>query len=292
MDFVIPYVNGLDPLWLEDYRKAVGGAAMTKRFRDWGTLKYVLRGVEQCMPFVDRVHLVVSRDSQVPEGFNTKVLNVVTHDQIIPKEYLPVFNASAIEMFLYRIPGLSEKFIYSNDDIYPLKPMTEKMFFQGNKPKIGFTRCFFAYGDFRKLIRDSDALAREAAGLRKSRFFLRPQHICKGLLRSDCEAVVSKEEEKIFSTITPIRQVGNFNQYLFSNYSFYMGHAVRSMFPKKHFSLATAEIGKICSMIERPTVPLICINDVNFGEDKFHAYQQRLLESFEKRFPQKSKYEL
>lgn len=292
MDFVIPYVNGLDPLWLEDYRKAVGGAAMTKRFRDWGTLKYVLRGVEQCMPFVDRVHLVVSRESQVPEEFNTKVLNVVTHDQIIPKEYLPVFNSTAIEMFIHLIPGLSEKFIYSNDDFYPVSPSSESLFFENGKARTGFTKMIFATGTFQKQVRNSDRLAREVAGVGKSIFYRRPQHICQAMLKSDWDELYNKANAQILASVTPVREDGNFNQYLFSDYSYYIGHTVRHRIPKKHFSLAAAGIERICSEIENPSVPFICINDVNFSQEKFLSIQSRLLTSFEKRFPQKSKYEL
>ena len=68
MDAVITYVNGLDPVWQASYSKAAGVPALAKRFRDWGTLKYLLRGIENCMPFIDDVFLVVASGSQVPTG--------------------------------------------------------------------------------------------------------------------------------------------------------------------------------------------------------------------------------
>ena len=120
MDVVITYVDGNDPCWKVDYEKFTEVPVMAKRFRDWGTLRYLLRGIEKFMPFVGRVHLVVSHKTQVPVWSDTDQLNIVLHEQIIPKEFLPTFNSTAIEMFLHRIPGLDEQYLYFNDDMFPV----------------------------------------------------------------------------------------------------------------------------------------------------------------------------
>ncbi|MBP5235355.1 MAG: hypothetical protein J6Z20_05150, partial [Bacteroidales bacterium] len=88
MDAVITYVNGLDPLWQKDYEKRVGVSILSKRFRDWGTLKFLLRGIQKYMPFIENVYLVVARDSQVPEWVDRSQLRIVTHDMIMPAESL------------------------------------------------------------------------------------------------------------------------------------------------------------------------------------------------------------
>ena len=116
MDAVITYVNGLDPVWQSEYSKCVGMETfLEKRFRDWGTLKYLLRGICVNMPFVRNVYLVVSGDTQVPSWVDREQLRIVRHSDIIPSELLPVFNSQAIEMFLHRIEGLDEEFLYFND---------------------------------------------------------------------------------------------------------------------------------------------------------------------------------
>ena len=104
MDAVITYVNGLDPVWRESYETYVGGSSAGKRYRDWGTLKYLLRGIERHLPFIRNVYLVVSGESQVPEWVDRSDLKVVLHRDIIPERFLPVFSPPPIEMFLYRIP--------------------------------------------------------------------------------------------------------------------------------------------------------------------------------------------
>ena len=55
MDIVITYVNGLDPRWQADYANCIGNKTSVKRYRDWGTLPYLLRGIEECMPFVENI---------------------------------------------------------------------------------------------------------------------------------------------------------------------------------------------------------------------------------------------
>ena len=119
MDIVITYVDGNDPVWKQDYEKYTNVPVMQKRFRDWGTLKYLLRGIEVNMPFIRNVYLVVSHPSQVPQWADTQNLKIVLHKDIIPEEYLPTFNCNPIEMHLHRIDGLDEEYLYFNDDMFP-----------------------------------------------------------------------------------------------------------------------------------------------------------------------------
>jgi hypothetical protein len=44
---------------------------------------------------------------------------MVPHEAIFPNaSHLPVFSSPAIEAHLHRIPGLSERFAYFNDDVF------------------------------------------------------------------------------------------------------------------------------------------------------------------------------
>ena len=112
MDVVITYVDGNDPLWKSDYAKYSDTPVLEKRFRDWGTLKYLLRGIEKHMHFVQNVFLVVSHESQVPQWVDKTAVRVVLHKDFIPQELLPTFNCNPIEMHLHNIEGLGEEYIY------------------------------------------------------------------------------------------------------------------------------------------------------------------------------------
>ena len=293
MDVVITYVNGLDPLWQKDYEYAVGKTVIAKRFRDWGTLKYLLRGVEEHLPFVENVFLVVARESQVPSWLNRSRIRVVLHGEIIPEEFLPVFNSSSIEMFLHRIPGLGEHVLYLNDDFFPMRDCGEDVFFPGGKPVIGMARQFFVIGnDFRYLVRKSDRLARKAAGRPWSPFYLRPQHICYAMLKSRCEEAFEASREAIMASVTRLRERSNYNVYYFLDYIHYRGDSVNRRLSKKHFSLAVADLDEICAFIGKPSCDFVCINDVQMTDEKFNRYRTGICEAFERVLPAKSSYEL
>ena len=74
MDIVITYVNGLDPVWQKEYEKFTNTPIVEKRFRDWGTLRYLFRGIAKNMSFIRKVHLVVSGESQVQQVITIKNL--------------------------------------------------------------------------------------------------------------------------------------------------------------------------------------------------------------------------
>ena len=51
-------------------------------------------------------------------------MQIITHDQIFKdKSQLPTFSSSAIELNLHRIPGISDYFIYFNDDVFLGQPV-------------------------------------------------------------------------------------------------------------------------------------------------------------------------
>ena len=292
MDAVITYVNGLDPAWQEAYASRVGTAINGKHFRDWGTLRYLLRGIETHLPFVRNVYLVVWDESQVPDWADRTTLRIVLHKDIIPGQYLPVFNSTAIEMFLHRIPGLDEEFLYLNDDFFPVRECRPDYFFRDGRAAGSFHRHLFASGMYKKHCRNSDRLAREAAGLGPSLLFRRPQHTCGALLRSVCEELFSKEGRRIEASVSRRRREDNFNYYLFCDYAFYTGRSFGRKVSNKHFSTAVASMEKVCSFIASPSADFACINDVEMGGEKFVLFRDRLLAAFQEALPDKSRFEL
>ena len=92
MDAVITYVNSLDPVWRDEYSSVVGGKMLSKRYRDWGTLKYLLRGIERHIPFVGNVFLVVSGETQVPDWVDRSAVRIVLHKDIVPAHLQQHYN--------------------------------------------------------------------------------------------------------------------------------------------------------------------------------------------------------
>ena len=291
MDIVITYVNGGDSQWQKDYQTATKTPILTKRFRDWGTLRYLLRGIEKNMPFIRNVYLVVSGDSQVPDWVCRKHLNIVLHQDIIPAPLLPTFNSNTIEMHLHNIDGLDEEYLYFNDDFFPILPCKAEDFFSDGKGVIGMTTHYVAWDMYKKICRNSDRLARKASKAKVPLWFLRPQHICSPMLRSVCAHLYESQREQILSTITTTRSEKNVTQYLFLDYMYINGLLVNRAIDKKHFSTAFVTCAQLKRFFEAPTSKLVCINDVKLSDSRFCELKKVILEGFEGLFPQRSKYE-
>ena len=292
MDIVITFVDGSDPLWREDFRRMLDVPVLEKRYRDWGLLRFLFRGIEVHMPFVRKVFLVVARDSQVPAWVDRGKVDVVLHEQIIPAEHLPTFNSCTIEMFLHRFPGLGERYLYLNDDMFPMLDCTEDDFSPEGHPALGFARCRWSRSLFKRQCLNSDRLARRAAGVEAGKDFLRPEHICTPMLRSACETAFAAMEPEIKDSLSPLREMKNVNQYFFLNYMLFSGIAIDRRIPKRHFSLAAASANRICSFVEQPDRMVVCINDVKMSSERFNMVRKKILLAFERHFPRRSRFEL
>ncbi|XP_029455565.1 N-acetylglucosamine-1-phosphotransferase subunits alpha/beta-like isoform X2 [Rhinatrema bivittatum] len=88
------------------------------RFEDNEELRYSLRSIERHAPWVRHVFIVTN--GQIPSWLNldSPRITVVTHKDIFKNvSHLPTFSSPAIESHIHRIPGLSQKFVYLNDDV-------------------------------------------------------------------------------------------------------------------------------------------------------------------------------
>uniref|UniRef100_A0A8C2DET0 N-acetylglucosamine-1-phosphotransferase subunits alpha/beta n=1 Tax=Cyprinus carpio TaxID=7962 RepID=A0A8C2DET0_CYPCA len=88
------------------------------RFEDNEELRYSLRSIEKHAPWVR--HIFIVTNGQIPSWLNldNPRISVVTHQDLFQNQtHLPTFSSPAIETHIHRIPGLSQKFIYLNDDV-------------------------------------------------------------------------------------------------------------------------------------------------------------------------------
>jgi hypothetical protein len=147
IDAVITWVDGSDPAHKQK-RDHYLDQAQTP-LHDNGTnphrwvcsdeLNFCVRSIANHAPWVRRIWIVT--DSQIPElpalpaEFAAKI-SIVDHREIFASyaDALPTFNSLSIETMLWRIPGLSEHFLYFNDDVFLTAPVTVADFFAGNGP--------------------------------------------------------------------------------------------------------------------------------------------------------------
>ena len=129
VDIVYLWVDGADPAWRARHRAAYDAWAASHpgelalhgnvagRYRDNGELRYNLRALECFFP--DHGHVYLVTDRQVPGWLRASGgLTVIDHRQLMPASALPVFDSAHIESYLHQIPGLAERFVYLNDDVF------------------------------------------------------------------------------------------------------------------------------------------------------------------------------
>lgn len=90
----------------------------SNRYADYEQLRYSIRSVEKYAPWVRQIFIVTN--GQLPFWLNLDhaKVTIVTHEEIFDSaDQLPTFSSPAIEANLHKIPGLSDRFLYLNDDV-------------------------------------------------------------------------------------------------------------------------------------------------------------------------------
>ena len=271
IDLVVPYVNMDDENW-KKLAKENKIFIDVNRFRGQGEFfRYFFRGIEKNLPWINNIFLLVQSESQIPCWLNKNKVKVILHEQFIPSEFLPVFSSCTIEMFLQNIPGLSEHFLYFNDDMYVLRNLSPEDFFKGN-----LVCQTFITGNETNMCGDINQNGFKL--IYNNEFKFKPDHGVRALLLSKCKECYNKYKKEIISSITKTRCKKNMNVYI---YSYYL---------KKNNLCINSNIKlELTFLYPSFKSDIICIND-NYRMDIYSdKYLNRKFKSF---FTNKSKYEL
>ena len=274
IDVVVTYVDDQDPVWRATASKYVNLDGRSQRWRSWDTFKYWLRGVARNMQWARTVHMVVANPEQVPEYVDREKIHVVLHAEIIPSRLLPTFNSTTIEMFLCRTPGLAERFIYSNDDMFAVGRVDVDDFFCPDGAPLHVVSDKASAGSmFRMQCRNSYSLAAKLAGVEteKDKYFI-PAHSMTPMLKSACEEVHDKAGEEIAGRCSKTRRSSNYTQYLFPDYAL-MTKRARKIGPSPHFRyFDTSKLdGFTPSRLVSTWCKIACVNDATKDHDEFEA---------------------
>lgn len=199
IDLVYMWVDGNDPVWQQKKAKYYPSdtvlseqTAGVARWRDNEELRYSLRSVEKYASWINHIYIVT--DGQCPAWLDTSnpKITIVDHKDIMPAEALPTFNSQAIESCIYKIKGLSERFIMANDDTLFVKPVGVDNFFDKEGRVIvrlmHFERRKAARrGKYRMTIYRMQNLIREDFG---KKLYLGPHHNFDAYLKSDYQYCV------------------------------------------------------------------------------------------------------
>ena len=327
IDFVLIWVDGSDPKWLREKKKYDPGEETDDRkmrYRDYDCLKYWFRGVEKFAPWVHNIFLVTCGQKPTWLDENNKKLILVDHKDFIPDQYLPTFSSHPIELNIHRIKGLSETFVYFNDDMFIVNKVKKNDFFKNGLPcdtavinahpsikntlHISETNMEIINDHFKK----TDVLRRHplqwfrfkygAKLLRTICLLPWPEfigiwdhHLASSFLKETFVTLWDKEYDILNKTsMHKFRYAMDVNQWLFRYWQIVSGkfHPRKSSFGKS-FVLKDDmnDNQKILKVIRKQRYKMICINDGIEDEENFVEVKKALLNAFESIFPEKSSFE-
>lgn len=299
VDYVFPYVDNSESVWRKsfiDYCKKIGREDKLEiidgaRYTDLGLLPTLIKCIELNLPWVRKIHIIVSNIEQLPVQIrNNPRVHVVLHKDIIPQKFLPTFNSTTIEMFVPRIEGLAEHFIYGNDDMFPLNKLKKADFFSedGERIKIGFhtNKLKITSNQFRHVCFNNNKLIIDNFGFQgilKEKEYYRPYHSITPCIKSDCIEVLDKCKDSIYKVIKAFRTKNQYNQYIYPVYENFNHRVDLPVLNYKYVGYENS-LDEICMAVEDHTVDFICINDT-YGNyrDEILKYKEYVKKSFNKR---------
>lgn len=306
IDLVYLWVNGNDPKWIAKRNACIGEPSEMAencqgRYVDNGELKYSLRSVEKYAPWIHKIFIVT--DHQIPEWLDTShpKIRIVDHSEILPAECLPCFNSVVIEHHLHLIPGLSEHFLYANDDMYMNRPVTPDTFFAKDLlPIIRLNRrCFkrlailYRTKVLGRPLENYNQTIHNAALLVEKKFGIyyngRTHHNIDAYLKSEYQHTRQLFDKEISATLSNhVRSANDVQRNIYS----YVALAEK----RGHLCYVTQRTSfrfhinnrKHYEKFERYKPMLFCMNDSQFADDDDRKCAAVFLQ---KLFPNKSQFE-
>lgn len=115
------WVNGSDPAWRQRYEDYLNiDEIKLERYVGIGEIYLSLGSVFTFVPWVRKVYIITQSqqlDLSVLQPELRSRVEIVDPATIMPSSALPTYSSLAIESCMHNIPGLSENFIYLNDDV-------------------------------------------------------------------------------------------------------------------------------------------------------------------------------
>lgn len=334
IDFVVTWLDSNDPEWQKSYAQYspnTKGDVSKARFRDMDIFRYWFRSVERYAPWVRKVFLITN--GKFPNWINKDCpkLELVKHEDYMPKECLPTFNSCAIELYMHKIKGLSEHFVYFNDDIFLNSPIKPDYYFRKGLPcDMNKETCFNVpiytpeerYSIYMQMVADLGVVNGEfnrwltvlqspwrwfgphlgIRGIIMSGILLRKRlfvgfsnfHIEQPYLKSVFDEVWDAQPDFMEASCTRFREDVTANPYIFRYWQF----ARNLFYPRKvkgkfFFLIKPNNFKEIKKSILKGEYASICLNDSPLCTvEDFAFFKKELQQLFEQKFPQKSSFEI
>lgn len=305
VDLVYTWVDASDPAWAARRAGVVGEtyhaeSASAARFLNRNELRYSLRSVHANAPWVRTVYVVT--DGQRPAWLaDDDRVQVVDHREVFRRpEVLPTYNSHAIESQLHHIDGLSEQFLYLNDDMFFGRPVTPQTFFLAS----GLTKVFLSPsrvpmgpvedGDtpVDAACKNNRALLQRRFGRQMSQTFQHAPYALRRDVLAEIEAAFPEEHAR--TAASRFRSTGDLSitSSLAHYWGLFSGRAIASSLAYSYTQLATPDLGeRLTRLLHRRDQDTFCLNDAFSDESEIPGQLAVLAPFLEGYFPVRSPHE-
>jgi len=291
IDIVITWVNGGDPA--HQARRISAQQRLGRPLHPnainphrWGAsdeLSYCLRSLSNHAPWLRHVWIVTDNQtpdlSAMPEPLRQRI-SIIDHRVIFAgfEAHLPTFNSVAIETLLWRIPGLSEQFVYFNDDVFLTSCLSPDDVFRGGLPVLRGK-----WADYSALADDAVQMADPAlfnhhvqinaarlAGYDAGHLWA-SAHVVHPLRRSIMEAMFDSHRDAMLANLAhPFRDLSQFQPIALHNHLSIRSGAYVAQTRRDHLHLRSGAVidfppEDVRAYLRRATTPgskFLCVNDL------------------------------
>jgi hypothetical protein len=307
VDLVFSWVDGSSPEYIAARRAQQKDVVLGEgddheaRFRQINELKYALRSVYLFAPWIRRIF--IATDSPAPDWLadHPAVTIVRSEEFFSDPSVLPTHNSQAVECQLHNIDGLSEHFLYSNDDMFFGRPVSPDLFFTPGgitkfieaETRIGLGENAAERSGFENAARVNRKLLWNRFGRITTRHL---EHTAAPLRRS----VVAKMEREFpeefrktaasrFRAADNISVTNSFYHY----YALLTGRAVTQTAAKVRYVDTTMRAGLnyLPKLLSKRNMDFFCLNDGSFPEVHADERAELVTDFLEKYFPIKAPWE-
>ncbi|WP_407922502.1 stealth family protein [Agrococcus carbonis] len=282
IDIVFSWVDGSSDEFQRERAKrmqtyVVGeGDDSEARFRQIDELRYAMRSVHMYAPWIRRIF--IATDSPAPAWLaeHPKVRIVRAEEMFADPSVLPTHNSHAVEAQLHHIEGLSEHFLYSNDDMFFGRPLKPELFFSpGGITKFVEATTRIGLGDTHPSRSGHDNAARTNRRLLHERFgTITTRHLehCAAPLRRSVTAELEAEfpEEFRRTAAAQFRSATDISvtNSLYHYYALMTGRAVQQHAAKVQYIETTLKqaLPAMQRLLRKRDQDMFCLNDGSFPE--------------------------
>lgn len=265
------------------------------RYRQIDELKYALRSIHMYAPWIRRIF--VATDSARPAWLadHPKVTFVPSEAFFVDTSVLPTHNSQAVESQLHHIPGLSEHFLYSNDDMFFGRPVSPSMFFSPGGISMfieATTRIGLGYSDadrsgFENAARVNRRILQNRFGMTTTRHL---EHAATPLRRSVMQEMENEFPDEFASTAaSAFRASTNISvtNSLYHYYALMSGRAVVQKDAKVRYidTTTVAGLDLMEKLLPKRSVDFFCLNDGSFPEVDLDLRTRTVTQFLDKYFP-------